>query len=182
MTLPENIICIDIETTGPDKKLGSIVQLSAVVVDKEFNLIHAREFNSLIKPLNSFRDQRAMKTHGHSENELKTAPILEEVLTMFESFCDTDRLLASWGNYFDIDYLEEQYKKIYRKYPFKKRSMDLKSIAIWEMSKRNIPISSGIKRFLQALNRDFDGIEHNAIDDIKNTVELLRILRESDKK
>ena len=177
MKLPENIICIDIETTSIDKEKGSIVQIAAVAVNDEFEPIRAREFDSLVKPLNSFREPSAMKLHGYTENELKLAPTLEEVLIMFESFCDKDKLLASWGNYFDISFLQEQYKKIRRDYPFKQRSTDLKSIAIWEMSKKNIPISGGIKRFLRALNSEFKGVSHNAIDDIKNTIEILRKLK-----
>ncbi len=173
MKLPFNLVCIDLETTDTDSKFGSIIQLSAVVVNKSCELIKAREFDTYVQPLDSYRNHRAMRVNKISEEILKTAPTLHEVLLLFESFCDYDNILAAWGSYFDIPFLKKQYEKIYRKYPFSNRYVDLKSIAIWEMAKKDIPLSSGVRRFLKNLDKDFEGTPHNALDDIKNTVKIL---------
>lgn len=177
MLFPHNLICIDIETTDPNPKLGSIIQLSAVAVDKKFDFIHTREFNEYIKPLDTYRNSKAMEVNKISEETLKNAMILPEALELFESFCEEDRVLAAWGAYFDIPFLRAQYEKIYRKWLFHYRTFDLKSIAIWEMAKKNQQISSGVSKFLNALDKEFIGIPHNAIDDIKNSVNILRYLR-----
>ena len=174
MELPSNIICIDIETTDSDSKSGSIIQLSAIAVDKNFEPIKAREFDVFIKPLDLYRNQKAMEVNKISEEILKTATPLIEALEMFESFCDNDNILASWGAYFDVPFLKAQYNKIFRKWPFSYRSFDLKSIAIWESAKRNVPTSSGVSRFLNTINKEFIGTPHNALDDIRNTIEILR--------
>lgn len=174
MKFPHNLICIDVETTDSDNKLGSIIQLSAIVVNQEFEPIRAREFDMYVQPLDSYRNSKAMAVNKISEEILKTASTLQEVLEMFESFCDEDNVLASWGAYFDIPFLEKQYEKIYRKYPFSHRCFDLKSVAIWELAKKNISMTSGVSKFLKALNKDFKGVQHNALDDIRNAVEILR--------
>jgi len=177
MNLPFNIICIDIETTGSDSKLASIVQLAAVIVDTEFKTIRGLEFNSYVKPLDNFRDPSAMNIHCINEQILKTAPSLKEVLDMFENFCSPNKILASWGNYFDINFLFRQYEKLYRTNPFHHRSIDLKSIAIWERAKEDVAIRGGIKKFLSSIDEDFEGTPHNALDDIKNTIRLLQLLK-----
>lgn len=176
MNLPHHLICLDIETTDSDMFSGSIIQLSAVIVDKNFDLMHAREFNEYVYPLDSYRNPKAMAVNKISEEILRTASPLSDVLEMFESFCDTDDVLAAWGNYFDVPFLRQQYRKIHRQWPFSNRSFDLKSVAIWEMAKRNIPMTSGISKFLAVLNKSFEGIQHNALDDIKNSVRVLQIL------
>jgi DNA polymerase III alpha subunit (gram-positive type) len=177
MHLPYELICIDLETTSADRNKGSIVQLSAVLVNQSFEPIPGAVFNEYIKPLDSFRDSSAMRIHEISESTLKIAPQLEEVLEMFENFCDKTKVLAAWGNYFDVPFLFKQYEKIGRKNPFAKKSIDLKSIAIWERAKEDIGIPGGIKKFLNSLDKDFEGVQHDALDDIKNTIELLRILK-----
>lgn len=177
MIFPHNLICIDIETTDSNPKTGSIIQLSAVAVNKNFELIKAREFDSYIKPLDSYRNPKAMAVNQISEEELNYAPLLSEVLVMFESFCDEDNILASWGAYFDIPFLKAQYEKIFRKWPFSYRTFDLKSVAIWEMAKRDTPMTSCVSKFLVALGKEFSGRQHNALDDIKNSVKILKHLK-----
>ncbi len=177
MHLPTNLICLDLETTDSDNVTGSIIQISAIVVNQNFEPVHAREFNEYVCPLDSYRNPRAMEVNKISEEILRTASPLSVVLEMFESFTDNDDILAAWGNYFDIPFLKQQYKKIHREWPFSHRSFDLKSVAIWEMAKRNIPMSSGVNKFLITLGQKFEGQQHNALDDIKNTVRILKYLK-----
>ena len=175
MLLPYNIICIDIETTDLNPEIGSIVQLSGIAVNKEFELMFAREFDTYIKPLNSHRNIHAMSVNKIKEEDISLAPSLEETLIMFESFCDADKILASWGTYFDIPFLKKQYDKINRKWPFSYKSIDLKSIAIWESSKKDLGlIKGGLSEFLEMNGSIFEGNKHNSLDDIKNTVKLIK--------
>jgi DNA polymerase III epsilon subunit-like protein len=177
MQLPFKLVCIDLETTGLDMKRASIVQLSAVIVNKQFEPIRGLEFNSYVKPLDSYKEPNAMKIHEIPENIFNNAPTLEEVLIMFENFCLNEKILASWGTYFDIPFLKEQYEKIGRKYPFSHRTIDLKSIATWERAIDGIEIKGGLKHYLKSLDHDFKGVQHDALCDIRNTVELLKIIK-----
>jgi len=175
MLLPKNIVCIDIETTDVNSNLGSIIQLSGIVVDKEFKPMFAREFDSYVFPLNNHRNRQAMNVNNINEEDLLHAPSLEEVLIMFESFCGEDKLLASWGAYFDISFLKKQYEKIERKWPFGFKSFDLKTIGIWESSKKDLGlIKGGLNEYLEMNGSVFEGTKHNSLDDIKNTVKLIR--------
>jgi len=174
MKLPHNLICIDIETTCSDEEKGSIIQLSAARVKQNFTHVLGDSFNLYVKPLDSYRNPEAMAVNKISEEILSTAYTLHDALDLFESFCEDDNILAAWGNYFDVVFLRKQYEKIYREYPFSHRSMDLKSIAIWEMAKRNKPMTSGVSKFLKELGRPFVGEQHNAIDDISNTINILK--------
>lgn len=174
MRLPHNIVCIDIEATDPDKKLGDIIQIGAVIVNPEFKIIDT--FSVYIKPLTAHRNPRAMSVNGISEETLSTAYSLEQALILFENFCKDTRLLSAWGAYFDIEFLKLSYEKIYRRWPFGHKSIDLKSIAIWEFAKQNIPFRDGVKRGCDKLSIQFEGRAHDGLADIQNTVKILQKL------
>ena len=177
MKFPHKLICIDIETTDSNPDTGSVIQLSAIVVDENFEIMHAREFNEFVRPLDSYRNPKAMEVNKISEETLNTAMSLYEVAELFDSFCDGERFLASWGSYFDAPFLKKQYEKIHRSWPYSYRIFDLKSAAIWEMAKKDKPLTSGVSKFLSALNKKFEGTQHNALDDIKNSVNILKCLK-----
>lgn len=179
MKLPFNVVAIDLECTDSNPKLGSIIQLSAITLNRNFK-IEKETFDVYIQPLDSHRDVQAMAVNKITEEQMSTACSLLQALKLFECYCNLSEkfILAAWGAYFDIPFLRKQYEKIKRKWPFSYKSIDLKSIAIWEMAKRDKPLSGGLKRFLKSLNIEFKGIPHNALDDITNTVNLLKKLSE----
>ena len=184
MKLPYEIICIDLETTDTDKNRGSMIQLGAVIVDKEFKILKRNEFCLYIKALDSFRNPKAMAVNRITEEQLDShGVILQDALELFENFCENRKILAGWGgSYFDVPFLRKQYEKIGRKWPFGYKSIDLKSIAIWEIAKQDKPISGGVGRFLTTLGQDFEGNPHNAIDDIKNSIKILQVLKDENRK
>ena len=105
MKFPHNLICIDLETTDTDKHKGSIIQIGSVVVDKDFKIDKTRgEFKLYIKPLDEYRNPKAMAVNKISEEYLINAICLNDALEMFESFCGEDTRLACWGAYFDIPF------------------------------------------------------------------------------
>ncbi len=181
MKLPEKLIALDIESTDSDYQKGSIIQIGAVIVNEDLSL--GAEFNTLIKPLDNYHNPDARKVHQITDEMLENAPTIQDALDAFEKFAHTASprpLLASWGNYFDITFIRETYRKIGRKYQFSYRSLDLKSIAIWEMAKHT-PIhgeglSGGVNAFLNALGMQFEGTPHNALHDIKNTMRIIQAL------
>lgn len=180
MKLPFDVICIDLETTDIDSNTGSVIQIGAIAVNSEFKEIDS--FETYIKPLSAHRNQKAMAVNRISEDVLSHSPRLQDALEMFEIFALKDKskdnsvILAAWGNYFDIDFLKKQYDKINRKWPFSYKSLDLKTIAIWEFGKRNIPFPGGVQSASKLLNLEFEGIQHDALADIKNTFSILKKL------
>jgi len=184
MRLHTNLICLDIETTDIDSTFGSVIQIGAIAINEKFEKLDS--FKTYLKPLHSHRNSAAMAVNRISEDTLSNAPTITDAFEMFETFTlqydDYKRkpLLAAWGNYFDIPFLKAQYDKIRREWPFGHKSIDLKSIAIWEFGKRNIPFSGGIGQGLKYLNLEFDGVYHDGLDDIKNTVTLLQTFARQD--
>ena len=179
MKLPFDIIAIDIECTDSNPKLGSVIQLSAVTISREFK-VNKETFDIYIQPLDSYRHPKAMVINKITEEQMATAYPLLQALKLFEYYCNSSEkfILAAWGAYFDIPFLKKQYEKINRTWPFGYKSLDLKSIAIWEMSKRNQPLTGGLRKFLKSLKIEFEGTPHNALDDIINTVNILKELSE----
>lgn len=174
MKFPNNLICIDIECTDSDKNKGSVIQIGGIIVNKDFEVDTTRgDFNIYIQPLDGYRNPRAMAVNQIPEAYLSNAIHLNDALEMFESFCGEDDRLACWGTYFDVPFLRAQYEKIGRKWPFGYRSFDLKSAAIWESAKHDRPMSSGVWKFLRSINKEFEGTQHDALADIKNTVRIL---------
>ena len=171
--LPYKLVAIDLETTDLDPEIGSIIQIGAIYVDKSLNII--KKFNKFVLPLDSYRHPKAMAVNKISEETLqKEGIIIHKTLGLFEFFCCDAQQLAAWGSNFDIPFLKKQYEKIGRKYPFSYRYFDLKSIAIWEMARRGKPMVSGIEKFLKANNLKFNGVAHDALADIENTILLLK--------
>lgn len=174
MRLPTNLICLDIETTDSDSEIGSLIQIGAVLVNEEFKIIDS--FSIYVKPLTTHRSARATAIHKISEDTLANAYTLPNALALFENFCKDTKHLAAWGNYFDVAFLKTQYKKIYRDWPFGYKSIDLKSIAIWEFAKRDVLFTGGVFKACNLLDIPFEGTTHDGLDDIKNTVKILQKL------
>jgi len=186
MRLPFNIICIDIETTDSAPEPGSVIQIGAVVTNDEFEEVDS--FETFIKPLDAYRNPKAMAVNRIPEDTLKFAPTLQDALEMFEAFALREKtaknekvILASWGDYFDVPFLKSQYDKIGRPWPFGYKSFDLKTIAIWELGKRNIPLLGGVQKALQFLGLEFEGVQHDALADVKNTIRILKKLLQQER-
>ena len=173
--LPFAFAAIDIETTDISAEKGSIIQIGAVLLTNELRVLGT--FDSYVKPLDKYRNPEAMKVNGIDEETLQMADVLPAVLNRFEKFAKDVQVLAAWGAYFDVPFLKKQYEKIERDWLFGYRTLDLKSIAIWQMACRGQQISSGVERFLKALDMDFKGETHDARADILNTLRILEKLR-----
>lgn len=177
MNFKDNIICIDIETTDIDPDKGSIIQISALKLNNNFDFDEHDIFDEYVKPLDNHRSKEAMNVNNITENILNEAYTLNEILTMFEEYCSNIKILASWGNYFDIPFLRKQYEKLNRKWPFSHRSYDLKTIALWEMAKKDKILKyGGLKEMLDISGIEFKGVQHNSLDDIKNSIYLIKNL------
>lgn len=130
MELPKALIIFDVETTGIDPLIYNICQIGALKLTKNLT-IKKNTFNSLIKPLSPRRIRKAMALHGIPEEKLRNAPELPTVLEKLEAWVEKpmDYWFSSWGN-FDIEFLQHEYRKLNRKYPFSYRTFELKSACL----------------------------------------------------
>ena len=112
-----NIICVDIETTGTNKKIDSIIQISAVrIVMNDDNSISytGEEFNSYINPgPGAHWTKQAIEKTGLTPEFLMHAPSPEKVLKSFYEWVkDDDNILTYNGNSFDIPFMAEKFNKL----------------------------------------------------------------------
>lgn len=183
MKLPFKLVAIDLETTDSDPKKGDIIQIGAVIVNEDLSL--GETFNSYLKPYSDYRNPQAMAVNGISEETLDNAPFGDGVLQGFEEFAEQAGrrpILAAWGAYFDVPFLEAYYEKIGRTYPFSFKSFDLKSVAIWEASKGDVAQETtyrrdgGLGAYVEGLGLEFEGKAHDALDDILMAVKVIQKL------
>ncbi|CQR73346.1 DNA polymerase III PolC-type [Sporomusa ovata DSM 2662] len=99
-TISNNFTIIDIETTGYDVNFDEIIELSAIKVrNKEIQ----NTFQSLVQPEIEI-DEFITDLTGITNDMLKSAPILNEVLPLFLDFIGDDIIVGHNVN-FDINFI-----------------------------------------------------------------------------
>lgn len=188
MKLRRPLLVVDCETTGVDETRYEIIELGAILLDENLNELDG--FVSYVRPETESRDPAAMKVNGIHEHVIASAPKLTDVFTALETmvYRSLDKwgtpTLAGWGVGFDKKFLLSGYEKLSRKWPFGYWEFDIKSIAIWELGflgeeLENYKRGNGVDTVLHALGMEFEGKQHSALDDVKNTVRILRQLRKT---
>ena len=145
--LDKDLIIVDIETTGVDENIYgmkySVCEMAAVKMDKNLNVYEEFYTYDYIRPLEDPNDKKsymkeAMETHKIPVEKLITAPLFKDVMDRFEFWVGDDKKdyqLCSWGDAFDFPFLQTQYYKIGRTWPFHYRYFDLRSVFQWEKMK-----------------------------------------------
>lgn len=106
LSLPNDYVIIDIETTGLDPKYDHIIEISAI---KVMNNKMTNKFTSLIK--NERIPEFITELTGISTEMTKDAPPLKNVLNDFYTFINDSILLGHNVN-FDINFLYDKLKEI----------------------------------------------------------------------
>ena len=147
--LPKSLIIFDVETSGINPETSSIVQLGAVIFNKNGHLEEDFKssyytFNEYVKPYTDEWEEEACNIHkikrAFLENNGKD---INRVLKLFEFWISPFNedlkkkyWLAQWSCGFDTSMLTAAYKKIEREYPFHYRSFDVASIVRWHLAKQ----------------------------------------------
>ncbi len=97
----ENYVVFDLETTGVDKQEDSIIEISAVKVK---NHVITDQFNQLINP-GTHIPAGATRINGITDEMVKEAPGLLEVLPDFLSFIEGEVLVGHNIQSFDLLFL-----------------------------------------------------------------------------
>ncbi|MCM1053625.1 MAG: exonuclease domain-containing protein [Ruminococcus sp.] len=103
--LVDSYVVFDLETTGLEPKLCEIIEIGALKY-KDNKLVE--EFSVLIKPKNSISSE-ITKITGISNEMVKDAPSIEEVLPKFIDFIEELPLVAH-NSSFDLSFIEENIK------------------------------------------------------------------------
>ncbi len=118
----KSYVSIDLETTGLNPKLDKIIEIGAVkVVEGEI----VERFSTLVNPGRLLEEHTAALT-GISDEELKSAPYIEEVLPRLLSFLE-DYDLVGHSLLFDFSFLKKA--AINQKMTFERKGVDTLKIA-----------------------------------------------------
>ena len=104
--LLSDYIVFDIETTGLDSSYDEVIEIGAIKI-KNDKIVS--KFNSLVKPKNAI-DEYITELTGITNEMVKDAPTIEEVLPDFMDYIDNDILIGHNVN-FDINFI---YDNLYR--------------------------------------------------------------------
>ena len=173
---------IDLETTGSSSKEYDICQIGGVFLDRKFNVLGT--FLSDVKPISNIRQAEAMQVHKISEERLKIAPSLGDVLINFEKEClkwygsFKEMFLGCWGGFFDIPFLRMKYEQNDFAWPFGYKYLCLKSFAIGLLLKKFGKVEmDGLASVARMLNIAVDEKKlHNGLEDALLTVKIMQEL------
>lgn len=172
---PKDLIIFDVETSGTNPETSSIIQIGAVIFDKNGKLFDKYYFNEYVKLYTNEWSEEAYNIHKIDKTFLENyGKDLETVLKLFEVWASPvwDDLkkrywLAQWGSGFDTNMLREAYKKVNREYPFHYRSFDIASIVRFELARSGKLFQKcGEEKCAKALGIEvFDTQLHDALYD-----------------
>ena len=124
MKFVKDILLFDIETTGQNPEKDHIIQLAAILIDKD-NLLEKQRFNRYIKV--SFLDATIIK---HSEmlgitfDRLRESKKIYDVIKLFDATFGSNPLLAG-HNIVNTLFLRTAYKKATLPFQFGSHSIDI---------------------------------------------------------
>lgn len=107
LLFPENYVMVDIETTGLSPKYNEIIEISALRIEN--NKI-VSSFSSLVKPEEEIDDFITELT-GITNEMLKSAPKIKDVLKEFYKYISKDDILVGYNINFDINFLYDFFFK-----------------------------------------------------------------------
>jgi len=172
MKLIKDLLVFHVQTTGTDIERDHILQLGAVLLDKD-NLLEKNNFNSYVKV--SFLDGTIL-THsqqlGIPYEQLRKSPKIAEVLRQFVDTLGVDALLStnSIQNYL---FLRQSFKR--NLIPFK---YDTHIVDIWSLGYVYV-LHYGLKKIptLQTLANHFNIKIKNPLDSLEQARTAAAVLR-----
>jgi DNA polymerase III alpha subunit (gram-positive type) len=169
MRLPYDLIVFDLEANQPS---GEIIEIGAVRVLRDGTI--ADTFQALINPnekLSSF----ITKLTGITDKMLENCKQFEPIAAQFAAWAKastTNVILASWSSY-DTNELRNAHKVRGVQYPFRGKSIDIKSIGTWVALTRGMARSrEGLATALEQWDIPPHGEPHRALNDAMDTANL----------
>lgn len=169
----KNLVCIDIETTGLDKKNDHIIQLSVKKVDGD-TLEELGYINYYIKPTVDFTiEEGAYEKHGLTkEFILENGKPLSEISQEFINFIEGCDILSYNGETFDIPFIDKELLSIGINIDWTNyNSIDVYNIEKKLTSRRLEDI------YVKYTGQELNG-SHNSLVDVGATIEVYKHQRE----
>ncbi len=172
MKFIKDILLVELETTGPDTEKDSIIQLGAVLLDKD-NLLEKDFFNATVRVSlleNTISKHAAML--GITFDDMRKSPKILDTLKKFTEQFDKPILLAS-HNVTNLFFLRQAYRKSFIPFEFDSHVLEL-----WTLS-YIYTLTNGIKKMptLYTLLDHF-GMklknEHSALEKARAEAEIFR--------
>lgn len=158
-----------------------IIEIGAVVLDEAYTEIGS--FKTLVKPqFNDIIDKTVAKITGITSEMLVNAPFFDEALNMFFSWCHSlndDLHFYQWS--------DSDLSQIVNEICLKKISLSIENqdlLSNWDDFQKEYGDKLMLKRQVSLKNAvmyagiEFEGQEHDALWDARNTAALLRIIRD----
>jgi inhibitor of KinA sporulation pathway (predicted exonuclease) len=165
-----NILSIDLEMNQPT---NTIIQVGYCIGNfRTGNVLAKRCFNIHTKEI--LREDIITLT-GITQSDVDTSPYslqdTFEIIKKDKEKYEYSRNPITWGCG-DIHTYKEQLNNIEINKYFGRRYTDVKTIFITYCLAKGIPFKGGLSKSLKKLSIDFDGNEHNALDDAINTFNI----------
>lgn len=163
----DSFICLDLETTGLNPKTDKIIEIGAVRIE---NGVETGTFETFVNP-GRLLEERIASLTGITDEDLKDAPLIAEVLPQFIEFTKGLPLLGH-SVLFDFSFIKKA--AVNQKLTFEREGVDTLKIARKYLAE--LP-----HRSLGYLCEHY-GIEHQAhraLQDVRATIRLHEILWEN---
>jgi DNA polymerase III epsilon subunit family exonuclease len=162
------VVILDTETTGLDHKTESLLEIGAVKLNAEGDIIE--RFSLLVKPSVPIRPS-SQRIHNISSEMVEDAPTVAEALPLFEAFIG-DRPYVAHNVVFDYSFITEAYKKHFNRRFLNPRICSLELFKSVFPEEESHSLSSLLHRF------GYDSyVSHRALDDAENLAKVYTKLR-----
>lgn len=166
-----NLISIDLEMNKPSNK---IIQLGYVIFNVKTQKILIKRC-LYIDPKETLNPEITKLTRITELDILYNSISLQEAYTFMITDMEkyqTNKHPVQWG--LDHFELRNQLNITWDDYIFRRRGHDIKSLyQVWAMIKEQMSSIAGLGRAMKQLGLEFEGQEHNALDDAYNTMRVL---------
>lgn len=172
--LPKDLLVLDVETTGTNPQTDQIIELAAVhLAGRE--LREVQSFVSRIRPTRPISES-AQKVHGITSADLETAPDEQEAFDAFVEFAPTEAILTGHNVGFDVSFLKGSYSRTGHPFDFDYHHLDVWSLAFFILGAVGVSLPKYNLDFLAGLYGIPRPKDHDALSDVRATVEVLRHL------
>lgn len=181
------VVDLEMNNINPKSEARSIctmetIEIGAVMLDE--NLKEISSFRTYVKPeYNTGVVKKITKLTGITNEMVQNAPTFSEAFRMFTSWClgpDDDVTIYAWS---ESDYDQITKEMILKGYEISEKERAILSNR-WSDFQDEFDSHLGFERqvslkmALEMAGVDFSGREHDALDDARNTAELLQIFRD----
>lgn len=166
------MVALDIETTGLNKDLCGIVQISLAKFDKDFNIVD--KYNTyLTPPEGTLWTKSAVDLTSITKKDVEGSPKLSEIAGIIIDFIGDEDILVYNGVSFDIPFLQSEFNKYNLKF------IDLSNRNVYDSYNIECAIDSrklgNVFTKYTGKSMEDSGLDaHNSMSDVLATIEVFK--------